>query len=284
MSVELLNPSLQAKLDSGLVRLCWVWEIVRTDGVTRRLCSHDVDVQSGGVTWQATASIQCSAIELLEGLEPTNMDIEGLLSDESISAADWLAGVYKRAQVRVGIADAADPIEPVLWIVSGMLGQLRRSRLTFKAQIYGIARLLERGSAELTSPTCRNHLGDTRCRVALAAYTTTGVVSAVTSRRVFVATLAAAQPNGWLTFGNLTWTSGANSGRAMEVKAQTAGAIELYLPMAGLVAVGDAFSVHAGCNLLQATCHSKFNNVIRFRGERDVPGTDRMTESNSRLT
>lgn len=44
------------------------------------------------------------------------------------------------------------------------------------------------------------------------------------------------------------------------------------------VAPGDTFTVQAGCNRLLSTCKAKFNNVINFRGEPNIPGTDKLME------
>jgi uncharacterized phage protein (TIGR02218 family) len=40
------------------------------------------------------------------------------------------------------------------------------------------------------------------------------------------------------------------------------------------IAVGDAFSVTAGCDKRHATCRKKFGNVVNFRGFPHMPGND----------
>jgi uncharacterized phage protein (TIGR02218 family) len=40
------------------------------------------------------------------------------------------------------------------------------------------------------------------------------------------------------------------------------------------VQVGDKLSIYAGCDKRRETCFTKFNNVINFRGEPDLPGLD----------
>lgn len=40
------------------------------------------------------------------------------------------------------------------------------------------------------------------------------------------------------------------------------------------IAVTDAATVYAGCNLLRGTCNKKFNNVLNFQGYPDIPEID----------
>ena len=65
----------------------------------------------------------------------------------------------------------------------------------------------------------------------------------------------------------------------MEVKVftQAGGVFELAQPMPRDVVIGDGFDVYAGCNKTIADCRDKFNNVINYRGEPYVPGSDYLT-------
>lgn len=80
----------------------------------------------------------------------------------------------------------------------------------------------------------------------------------------------------WFAGGVLTWESGNNAGRAMEVKAWTASTarLELFLAMGYPIRVGDAFRIHPGCDKRLDTCIDRFANVLNFRGEPYVPGQD----------
>jgi uncharacterized phage protein (TIGR02218 family) len=90
-------------------------------------------------------------------------------------------------------------------------------------------------------------------------------------------TATAAGGVGYFTFGLITMTSGANAGLSMEVGAYTPGTISLRLAFPYLVAVGDAYSLSAGCGKrFTEDCAGRFNNGINFRGEPFLPGTDQM--------
>ena len=64
----------------------------------------------------------------------------------------------------------------------------------------------------------------------------------------------------------------------MEVKrhgvAATSVSIELWQAMSEAVAVGDAFTVTAGCDKQFSTCKAKFDNALNFRGFPYMPGND----------
>lgn len=273
-----MTPSLQAKLATGMVTLCHVWHITRSDGIELRFTDHDVSVTANTLLYSATVGLACSAIELSEGLEPPNMEITGIFDDTGISVADYLAGKYYMARVKVGLADWQDPAEPILWLLVGYVGQLARDRLSFRGQLSGLSTLINRSTAEATTPCCRARLGDARCQVPMALRTISTTISTVTSRREF--SVVAVSAVAYLQYGICKFTSGLNAGRSMEIKAQQTGTgIELYLPMPYTVAVDDAVELSAGCDLLLATCHDKFDNVVNFRGEPFLPGADAMTEN-----
>jgi uncharacterized phage protein (TIGR02218 family) len=83
---------------------------------------------------------------------------------------------------------------------------------------------------------------------------------------------------GIFTAGCLTWTSGANSGLAVEIKEHwiTGGEVQLTLwqAMSETIGEGDAFTVTAGCDKRFETCRDRFANSINFRGFPHIPGND----------
>jgi uncharacterized phage protein (TIGR02218 family) len=44
------------------------------------------------------------------------------------------------------------------------------------------------------------------------------------------------------------------------------------------MAVGDIFTIIAGCDKTLAICRDKFDNIINFRGDPFVPGTDALLD------
>ncbi len=112
---------------------------------------------------------------------------------------------------------------------------------------------------------------------AMEAWTRTGIVLEVTDRSTFTASIDEPRAvDGWFTGGLVTWESGGNAGRSVEVMSwtQTSGEIALFLPMGYPIEPGDMFAIHPGCDKRLATCIDRFANVLNFRGEPYVPGQD----------
>jgi len=86
------------------------------------------------------------------------------------------------------------------------------------------------------------------------------------------ATPTAPAPDGWFNDGLLTFTSGAMNGVSIEVKGWDGTQITLFLPMAFQPAPLDTFTIEPGCNKTINNCHTKFNNIVNFRGEPFIPG------------
>lgn len=78
----------------------------------------------------------------------------------------------------------------------------------------------------------------------------------------------------WLTYGVLTWISGANAGTSIEIKALSGTTVQTWLGMNFIPQEGDRFYYTPGCDKTRLTCTTKFNNILNFRGEPDMPGLD----------
>lgn len=156
------------------------------------------------------------------------------------------------------IADAAWPYGTVVFRCVGA-GTTAADQPAFDASLGAIT--LD-GTASFTAET---------------ALTRPGLVTAVTARTVFTATLdGPAVPADWFTGGLLTWITGPNAGRAVEVKAwdHSTGRIELYLPVGYAIEAGHRFTIAPGCDKRAETCRTRFANILNFRGEPFVPGVD----------
>jgi hypothetical protein len=79
---------------------------------------------------------------------------------------------------------------------------------------------------------------------------------------------------GYFTYGKVKWLTGQNAGFSNDVKIFAPGNVTLALPTYYPIAVGDTYSIVAGCDKAVGTCASRYNNVVNFRGFPAIPGPD----------
>lgn len=266
--------NLQEKLNGGSTSLCMCWELTLTDSTVMRYTDCSTDVLVSGNTFKSAASVQRTAIAMSLGLGADNVEVQGALTSDEITEADLLSGRYDYARVHVFILDFLDPGAGSVSLLQGFLGEVSLNQYDFRTQVYGRTWILGSREGESTTPSCRATLGDSRCKFSLASMTYAGTVQTVTSRLAFTGSHNGSLAAAWLNYGTVTWITGANAGRSMEVKAHAGASIELVLPMTGVIAIGDTYSVTAGCDKVKSTCVSKFNNIANFVGEPDIPGVD----------
>jgi len=206
------------------------------------------------------------------------MELEGLITGLGLSDVDIRAGVYDYAEVTVFLVDYTQPDVGQLVLRKGHIGELTLKDGVYVTEIRGLAQALTRTFVEVYTHTCQAQLGDARCKVNMTSFTDTGEILTVTNNGLFTVTaMSTARANDYYRGGLITFTSGLNIGRKMEVKEWVAigGTVTLYLPMSFPVEVGDEFTITAGCDKSLATCGNIFSNYLNFRGFPHIPGLDR---------
>jgi uncharacterized phage protein (TIGR02218 family) len=282
--MKTLPAGMQAHLDSGATTLCWCWRLQRADTTVYGFTDHDRDLIIEGVTYEAASGFTASEVKSSLGLSVDDADAAGALSSARINEADLAGGMFDDARIEIWRVNWADTAQRVL-MMSGSIGEVRRGDAAFTAELRSLAHYLNQEQGRTYQYACDATLGDARCGVAVASatYTGTGAVTAVEAGWYKFATSGlggyAAE---WFTGGLLTWTSGANIGRQMEVKGHAlSGAVatlELWRSMSSAVTAGDAFTVVAGCDKTFATCRDKFANQANFRGFPYIPGSAYMIQ------
>ena len=277
-----LSAELQAHLDSGATTLCWCWRLTRRDGIVLGFTDHDRDLVFDGTTFEAAAGFSASEIKEAVGLGIDNLDVEGALQSGRLDEAQLASGLFDDARIEIFRVNWNATSQRVLMRI-GSLGEVKRSGISFTAEVRGLAHYLGQPNGRLYQFTCDADLGDARCGVALAspAYRGLGAVETERGPRLIVASGLNAYGSGWFTRGLLTFTAGANTGQSIEVKQHVASTaavtIELWQEPAEPIAVGDTFAVTAGCDKHLATCRDRFGNVANFRGFPHTPGNDFVT-------
>jgi len=277
-----LPEALQAHLRTGATTLCWCWRLERRDGVVLGFTDHDRTLSFQDTTFEASAGFTASELKDTIGLNVDNLDVSGAITSERLDEADLLAGVYDDAEIEIFRVNWQDTAQRVL-MRSGSLGEVRRSDLTFTAEIRGLAHYLQQPHGRLFQYACDADLGDKRCRVELssAAFRGTGTIRNVLEGGRFVVTGFDGVAAQWFVHGLLAFTGGANQGTSFEVRYHDVSGIgvtiELWHEPPRAVQIGDQLTLTAGCDKTLGTCRDKFNNIENFRGFPHIPGVDFVT-------
>lgn len=274
-----IPPALAARLGSGVTTLCWCWRITPRNRSPLGFTDHDRDLTFDGTAFEAAAGFTASEIRDSLGLSVDDLEVESALQSSRLSESALAAGDFDDARVEIFRVDWTDPALRVL-MRTGSLGEVRRTGSAFTAEIRGLAHYLQQPKGRVFQYGCDADLGDTRCGIDLASptYRGTGTVTTGHSPRLVEVSGLSAFAADWFTRGLLTFMSGANAGRASEVKLHAISAgvvtVELWQPMSDTILPGDTFTITAGCDKQHATCRAKFANAVNYRGFPHMPGND----------
>jgi len=274
-----ITPDLQAHLDDSTTTLAWCWRIVRADTTSFGFTDHDRTLSLIGTDFESESGLTASEVRSGSDLSVDAQDAEGVLTSDRITETDILDGRWDNAEVEVWRVNWTDVGQRVL-MRRGAIGQIRRGRLAFVAEVRSLAHVLGQTVGRTFQATCDAALGDGRCGIDLeaSAFKGNGSVLDLLRDRAFTASGLEGFTSGWFTFGTVEWTSGANAGRQAEIIAHvvTDGIAVLTLleaPVRG-IAESDAFAIRAGCDKRMETCAAKFTNTANFRGFPHIPGQD----------
>ena len=274
-----LNPAFAAHIADGTTTLAWCWKITRRDGVVMGFTDHDLQLSFGGLDYEPESGFTASEIRGNSDMGVDAQDAQGALSSGRITEADIRDGLWDGAAVELWRVNWSNPAQRQL-MRKGAIGEVRRGRMTFTAEIRSMAHTLAQTVGRTYQLICDAALGDGRCKVDLEspAFKGTGTVTSVLDPRRLTVSGLNAFATGLFDGGVLTWTSGPASGRRVEVMIHTKGGGVTMLHLAEIVGgtppAGATFVIRAGCDKRIGTCSARFDNVVNFRGFPNIPGQD----------
>ncbi|MDR6633766.1 putative phage protein (TIGR02218 family) [Phyllobacterium sp. 1468] len=270
-----IPPALESHLAGEVTTHCFCWIIRRKDSVIHGFTDHDRSLLVSGVACEPQTGLSASEATNSLGLGVDSAEIEGALSSASITDSDIERGAFDAAIVETWLVNWASPDQLTL-LRSARIGAITRSGGKFVAETKSSAVDLDKVSGRRITRLCDAQLGDNRCGHAGGAQT--GMAVTIISDREIVVSGHQPPNADWFDNGTLTWTSGANAGRANVVlnHAPFGNAIRLSLRDAQIpdVKAGDQFSLLPGCDKSFAQCQAKFANSVNFRGFPHLPGND----------
>ena len=273
-----IQDTLAAHFAGGATTLCHCWKVIRQDGTIMGFTDHDCDVVVNTIPYLANTGLDGTKIEQSLGLSTGGMELNGALTADRLSADDLINGLYDNATIEYWLVNWADVTQKLL-LDLGSVGQVKRGEHAFVAEMRGLAHLFDQETGRIFQKCCSANLGDAKCGVSLdgAAYTTSDHIL-TTDGATLLTTSLSAYADGWFSNGKLTFLSGANAGSVVTIKSDSLAhgvhSLELWVPLAAPLAVGDAMTVVAGCDKTFETCRTQFSNATNFRGFPHMPGND----------
>lgn len=269
----------QDHLDGTVTTLCHCWRVRLADGTSMGFTDHDRPLTVGGTAYEPESGMSASEVRSTEGLGMAAAEVAGALSSDAITEADILDGRYDGAIVETRLVNWAEPAQNRL-VGRAAIAKITRSDGKFVAELESAARGLDQVRGRHLARHCDARLGDSRCRKSLgsSAFTGSGAVAATEGPGAIVATGIASYAENWFAGGEIRWTSGAKAGLSERVAGSrpTPGGtlVTYWSETASQPGPGDGFTIVAGCDKRFATCRSKFDNALNFRGFPHLPGND----------
>ncbi len=271
--------SLQFHLDSGTTTLAWCWRLTRNDGTVFGFTDHDRPLTFDGTIFEPESGFTASEIRSGSDLSVDAQEAEGVLTSTTITETDILDGRWDNATVEIWRVNWADTASRAL-LRRGAIGQVRRGRLHFVAEMRSLAHVLGQTIGRTFQASCDAALGDARCGVDLsaAAFKASGTVVSLSGDRSFAVSGLTGFAEGCFALGTLQWLTGANTGRKTEVLSHSVSGADVIITLLEApvrpIEVGYIFNIFAGCDKRFETCQAKFTNAVNFRGFPHIPGQD----------
>lgn len=271
--------ALLTHLQTGLTNVCRAWVVTRSDGVVLGFTDHDMDLLLDGVKLKADTGLSARAIQHGTGLAVDNSEAVGMLSDTAIHESDIHAGRFDGAEVLAYLVNWRDPSQHML-LFRGTLGEITHAGGAFRAELRGLAEVLNQPRGRVYQKPCTAVLGDAKCRVDLNApgYFFEGEFDAEEDGKFFDFTELNAFEDRWFEGGRFRVLTGSAAGLVGLIKndrlSATGRRVELWQSLQIDVDANTTVRLEAGCDKRLETCRLKFGNIVNFQGFPHIPGED----------
>lgn len=238
-------------------------------------------VYKGGIYSQPTA------ISAVISGAATVLDFGSVYDADAITRDQIQSGYWDGVKVFSFFTDWANPVEDEEEDRAYFFGKINEEDERYTVEVMSQMDMLNQTSGRQITPGCQWVLGDgrvtgeliasdrSRCKIDLETLIFESTVGSVINSLQFVgADLDGDFVDDYFGFGEIVFTSGANSGLGYRlVRAYLAnGTITISEPFYYPVDVGDSFKIKAGCRKrFKEDCIDKFDNGVRFGAFPHVP-------------
>jgi uncharacterized phage protein (TIGR02218 family) len=244
-----------------------------SDGTSIGITDHDkdltYDIGDGSVTYSSGTGILTSDVSLSCGLDADNYEVRGPIADV-VTLDGVLGGRFNRARARLFQVNWKDLTQGAIKLLAGNISEARVEGGEFVFEVRSDVDRYNQVVGRTIANNCDADYGDARCGTTPESETET--VTAATSAMVFAVTNGGARAADFFNLGTIEFTSGELTGQVVEIfDWGGAGQVELFAPLTGTPAIGDACTLRRGCGKSRADCMAR-NNILNFRGYPEVPG------------
>jgi len=248
--------------------------VTRRDGVVLGFTEHDHDLAFDDTVFRAASGFAASEAVGTSGLAASADEVSGGFSSAAISEADLAAGRFDGARVELFLVNWAAPDENQL-LNMREIGEVVRAGGQFRAELRSLAHRLGQPQGRVYNRRCDASLGDRRCGIDLDAWRGQGVVTEAAAPSLIRASGLAGFPSDFFDRGRLDLVGGITAEIETHRRMDNGIAeLTLWLPLEEPPVIGTAVTVTTGCDKSFATCRTRFDNHLNFRGFPHVPGSD----------
>jgi uncharacterized phage protein (TIGR02218 family) len=271
------SAAMLSHLAQNVTFLVPIWKMTAPDGMVAAYAAHTRNLTYSSVNYTAAPVEPTKFSETLGVQEANHVELFGVF-DSIVTESDLQGGRWRNAKFVYEVI-AIDPATGVASLtvtgfakkIRGQAGKFAINNGTFRVEERSLSDLLQQDIGSLTSPLDRNRSPEA-LGVSMGPFTFARTVTGTPPDRRHFTVNGTAQVNDYFKYGRVEFTSGANNGLKMEIKANVGNVIELQLPTRSDIANGDTVNLIAGYDSTRDQARDKFASAINFDGEPDLPG------------
>lgn len=272
-----IGGSMATHLAGDAHRLVKMLRLDLLDGSAIGVTEHDQDLTvnlgDGSLTYQAKTGVIATDVALLIGLEPSNYEVTGPISD-LVTRTALEGGRFHMAVARLFEVHWSQAGWGIIPILKGHVSEPKIGEYSFTFGVRSAADRLNQVIGRLITPYCPGNHAE--CCAQIAPEIETTVVDVDSARQFTIDDAITAAD---FIQGRVTFTDGALAGvLPVEIFAVSGSTLTLFTELPEPPQVGDAVTVKEGCDLTRAMCRDRFANIEWFRGCPELPGTDQVSK------
>lgn len=189
--MKTISGALQAHFDTNETTLTTCWRVVRKDGVTFYFTDHNEDIVFEGNTYVASDGYIRTAISQSSDFSIDNMEVEGVIDDDALTADELRNGVFDYATVYIFLVNWADLSQGAMKLRRGIFGEVTQTSTGyFVVELRGLTQPLAQQIMPVYQPECRASFGDDKCQAPLVPPDRIANSTVIKGKYIRVATLA----------------------------------------------------------------------------------------------